>query len=467
MRLRAEGIYKFDTFLPIYNWLYPLSGQPSGLNSARALVSIAEKPIKGRALYIHIPFCETICSFCPFVRGEYKHAEEIDIYVSVLVAEIRRRAEILNRTSNVPVRAIFVGGGTPSLLTPNQILVLGRAIKDSFDISELEEFSFEFEVKSVSDELCDALVNIGATHARFGLQTFDPTYRTLFALTSSLDQVERAAALLPRHFSVTSCDILYGFSGQTEEQFFSDIERVIKLGVSNVDFYPINNTVTQKKLHSAFRRKGFKPMSGMLKFYMNSALRQIMRNHGFLPHNGHGYVRCSLEELNRNPVVTSTYSFVYHEHVYGYDDYDVIGFGVNAISSSQNYSIHNHASRARYLKIGDKPTSDGAVILEHDTSADAVRPLCLRLPYHGKVNRSRLNWNKIPDESKCILSSLIDADLICDNGEEISLSLEGWHWYTNVMFSLLPRSEKEAIESIVKRARTTVGKDIEDSSVPS
>src|SRR5207248_2068900 len=113
---------------------------------------------------------------------------------------------------------------------------------------------------------------------------------------------------LAAEFPHVSCDLMYGMSGETEDDLAQDIERACSLGLRNLDFYPINNVVTQKKLHRAFRREDKRPVSGLTKFYMNIFLRECLRERGFVPHNGHGYVRVSDAEIARDPVVTDTYS---------------------------------------------------------------------------------------------------------------------------------------------------------------
>ena len=470
MQFNAQRIYKFDSFLPIYNWLYPLSGRrahrPDNPSRNSSLELIAHAELKSRALYVHVPFCETICSFCPFVRGEYRDSSLIEAYTKAIISEITRKGAILNRHRQVSVRSIFVGGGTPSILKPEQARNIIEALKNNFDVSQLEEFSFEFEVKSITEELAETLRDCGVTHARFGLQTFDTNYRNLFSLTSTVEQIERAATMLPKYFRYVSCDLLYGMNGQTDVQFVSDIKRVTDLGLNNIDFYPINNVVTQKKLHAAFRKQNLAPISGMTKFYMNAALRQIMLSRGFLPHNGHGYVRCDAGELRLNPVVTKKYSFVYHEHVYGYNGCDVIGFGVNAISSTQGFVLCNEPSREKYIRDINNKGQFVFTVFEHSKEIDAARPICLHLPYHGEVDLMDTEWSLVPDDIKTKIDALLESDLLTANGTRLALTLDGWHWYTNIMYWLLPKLERMAVDTMIKQTLKTPGRTIEETSVP-
>jgi coproporphyrinogen III oxidase-like Fe-S oxidoreductase len=461
MILTGHPALKFDSFFPLYNWIYPLSGSSSarfvGASAASALSEIA--PSGSRALYVHIPFCETICTFCPFVRTATQEDGLVQAYVDALVQEIESKADI-GRVAAAPIGAVFFGGGTPSYLSPQQILQVGNALRRCFDLSHCREFSFELEVKSASWDRLEALKQIGVTHARFGAQTFSTRYRSLFNLTATVDQVHLAAERLLATFPHVSCDILYGMHGESADEFFDDIAHACSLGLSNIDFYPINNAVTQPSLTRGYNARALKPTSGLNKFYMGTILRSAMYERGFLPHNGHGYVKCDQEELIQDPVTTESYSFVYHEHTLGYRDHDLLGFGVNAISSFAGGVAINNASMAEYIK-SIKHGDLSMTVLEHSPATDAARPLCLQLPYHGSVDKSDIRWHELEPQQFDSLARLIANDLVVDSGDVYRLTRTGFHWYSNVMFYLLPLAEQRALRRILARALRDPKKSIE------
>ncbi|HLX52658.1 MAG TPA: radical SAM protein, partial [Aquella sp.] len=217
---------KFDHFMPIYNWLYPISYTKDNENAFSNNLDIFNKiPVSSvtkRAIYIHIPFCDTICSFCPFVRTTFTNEDLIENYVRALIQEIKIKSRY-DTVTNIPIGAIFIGGGTPSILNRNQILEIGKTLKENFNLSQIDEFSCEMEVKSITKEKNEAFKEIGVTHARFGLQTFNKKYRDLFTLTSSLNQIYNAVQSLNDTFSYVSFDMLYGMNGQTEKEFIEDL----------------------------------------------------------------------------------------------------------------------------------------------------------------------------------------------------------------------------------------------------
>jgi coproporphyrinogen III oxidase-like Fe-S oxidoreductase len=299
-------------------------------------------------------------------------------------------------------------------------------------------------VKSLTQERADAMRAIGVTHPRFGLQTFSPKWRETFDLTASLDQIHAAAALLKRLFPYQTFDILYGMSGQDEEELIADLHAAVALGTTNIDIYPIDNIVTQVGLHAKLEQAGAMPTSAARKFGMNVLIDQAMRHAGFMPHNGHGYVRTGAT----NDVVSEAYSFAYHEHVYGYHDFDLMGFGVNAISSTMGHVMTQTHSK----KVYREAVAQGRIpceISHHDRALDFARPLVLRLPYHGRIDTRNVRWDEVHPEVLEKLERLKQEAFIVEDGSSLSLTKLGWYWYVNLMYFLMPNADQLLINGIV------------------
>lgn len=441
--LHQPSLIKFDRQFPIYNFFFPGQGKEISKVSLQEVLALAQNKIKSRALYFHIPFCDTICNFCPFTRGKYSSREAIDQYFESLIAEIRMKADLVD-LKYIPIGAIFFGGGTPSLLSSEQIVKIGELIRSTFNLSDLREFSFEIEAKSLTLDRAQAMREIGVTHPRFGLQTFSPKWREMFNLTSSLEQIYDATALLKEMFPVQTFDILYGMSGQDEEELIADLHAAVAMGTTNIDIYPIDNIMTQVGLHTKLNEAKLAPTSAMRKFSMNVLIDQFMRHSGFMPHNGHGYVRTP----PTSDVVSNVYSFVYHKHVYGYHDFDILGFGSNAVSSTIGHVITNTHGKKIYREIlaeGRFP----CVISQHDVSLDYSRPVILHLAYHGYLDKRQVLWDKVHPEVLRKLEQLKQEGLVVDNEESMFLTKLGWYWYVNIMYYLMPREDQLVMNGIV------------------
>lgn len=190
-----------------------------------------------------------------------------------------------------PITSIFFGGGTPSILLPKHILRIGNAIKDNFDLSSLKEFSFEMNAKTVLPERVAAMREVGVTHGRMGVQTFNPEYRDMFKLSATLENIYYGAELLNKTFDYVCIDMLYGMHGQTAEDIIKDLRQARQLGTSHMDVYPINNGVIQKRLKEEYDKRNFKATSALNKYLFNVLIYDYLHSNEFVPHNGHGYYR--------------------------------------------------------------------------------------------------------------------------------------------------------------------------------
>ncbi len=453
MKLQHGHLIAFDRFMPIYNWYYPIYNTvyDTQLSNPWDIYShVNIEGINSRALYIHIPFCETICSFCPFSRTTFASYSNVKRYVEALIKEITLKCKHKTIT-NIPISAIYFGGGTPSVLEPDEIILIGRVIRDNFDLSQLSEFSFEFEVKSVSKDRIDALKQIGVTHARFGLQTFSEKYRKLFNLTSSLEQIYDASSTLVENFDYVSFDMLYGMHGQTDEEFVADIIQATKMGTNNIDFYPINNLVTQDILRKNYDRDGLKASNGLRKLHLNVLLREYLAKLNFFPHNGHGYVRDgSGNNVKKECITTDKYIFNYHKHVYGYSDTDLLGFGNGSISSFSNITVTNCDDREKYI---DSINSDRIFyqVGEHEHGAFYNKPITMHLPYFGYLDKNLVNWNNVNPFIIDSLEELKKYRLVYENENDFYLTFIGWLWYVNLFYYLSSPCERLGLDMLIKR----------------
>lgn len=455
MNIIKKGLFPFDYQFPLYNFYYPFSGVES-TNTLESYINGLNET-KKRALYFHIPFCDTICSFCPFTRGMYSNSE-VNKYVDALIYELEYKTKKYN-LNHIPINAIFFGGGTPSVLSVENILKIGAKIHELYNLSDIKEFSFEIEVKSISKDKVNALLEIGVTHPRFGVQSFSSKWRDIFNLTSTLEEVYSTIELLGNNFNNVSFDILYGMSGQTEEEIVKDLDTACCTGVTNIDIYPIDNIMSQPLLHNKLKKLNYFPTSAVRKGLMNIIVNNYMRSMGYFPHNGHGYRKLKVDDYR---ITYNEYKFEYHNHVYGYDTYDLIGFGSSAISIMDGIKILNTNNKNNYIEKTIK--GDVENIYKFFTFAKSlfnVRPLVFHLAYFGYINLEKINKDAfllfdIQDK----LTTLENYGLIKRKNNIIELTQVGFYNYVNIMYYLLPDIEKERVEHFIAINLENKSKDI-------
>jgi oxygen-independent coproporphyrinogen-3 oxidase len=186
-------------------------------------------------LYLHIPFCQSICSYCNFNRG-LLDGELKTRYVVALEREIR-----LARFAGGPPRAadtIFFGGGTPSLLEPAEVARLIQACRDTFDLQPGAEITLETNPETATAERLDAFRRGGVTRLSFGVQSFDDEeLKRLGRIHSSARAIEAVRAAQATGFDSVSFDLMCWLPGQSMATWMRTIEQAVALAPEHLSMY--------------------------------------------------------------------------------------------------------------------------------------------------------------------------------------------------------------------------------------
>ncbi len=183
-------------------------------------------------IYLHIPFCAAICNYCNFNRG--LHDEGLRRrYVDALIVHIRNAAD-----PSITADTIFFGGGTPSLLQPQEVARIIQACRDSFDVAADSEITLEANPESSSGETLGGFREAGVNRLSFGVQSFrDEELQRLGRLHSS--QTARQAVALARSagFDNLSLDLMMWLPGQTPAHWLESVEALIALQLDHASLY--------------------------------------------------------------------------------------------------------------------------------------------------------------------------------------------------------------------------------------
>ncbi|MGI8494068.1 MAG: coproporphyrinogen-III oxidase family protein, partial [Pyrinomonadaceae bacterium] len=171
-------------------------------------------------VYLHIPFCKSRCSYCDFATDVYRNAETVERYVSALCREISEfetaKSKIQNPKSKIQIDTIYFGGGTPSLLTPQQLEKILAVIHQKFSVAENAEITMEMNPATMTLETVRAYRNSGVNRASFGAQTFDDTELRRLGRKHTAQDVRETIELLRRaNFENVSFDLIAGLPRQT------------------------------------------------------------------------------------------------------------------------------------------------------------------------------------------------------------------------------------------------------------
>jgi oxygen-independent coproporphyrinogen-3 oxidase len=199
----------------------------------------SERPF---GLYVHIPYCLQICTYCDFVKFESKDLPPTAEYVSLLHQELETRSNMFERRA---LSSVYFGGGTPSLFAPNEILsVLQGIAKQGFILSSDAEVTLEINPGTISRETLKEFLNIGINRFSVGAQTFDEDLLKFTGRKHSVQETEESLELLANAGVNYSFDLLFGLPTQTLEGVRNDVRRALEFSPSHLSAY--NLTVPAK-----------------------------------------------------------------------------------------------------------------------------------------------------------------------------------------------------------------------------
>ena len=185
-----------------------------------------------KSVYIHIPFCKTICTYCDFPKL-YKEEAMIDNYLNALKNEVK---EYYNEEE---IYTIYIGGGTPSCLNSNQLLKL-KEIIDLFKFNNLEEFTFECNIEDISPDLIDYLKTLKVTRLSIGIQSFNKDKLSLLGRNADFkDALEKINLLKENNFNNINLDLIYGLPNERLSDLRMDLKKFLKLKPTHLSTYSL------------------------------------------------------------------------------------------------------------------------------------------------------------------------------------------------------------------------------------
>ncbi len=192
------------------------------------------RPREGVALYIHIPFCNTLCPYCHFFRVPLGPGEEEPFLEAVL-----REAASLKEVASGPVRTVYIGGGTPSLLPPSFYTRLFEAMAGVLPLDRTVEMSLEADA-GVSDEELAQLAEAGFDRVSIGVKSFQESgVRILGAGQWDGDRTLVVSRARNAGFPSVGIDLIYGFEGQGMDDFRSDLKTALAVGPDHISLYAL------------------------------------------------------------------------------------------------------------------------------------------------------------------------------------------------------------------------------------
>lgn len=187
-------------------------------------------------LYIHIPFCESKCIYCDFYSmANNNHL--IDKYINALLVEAVLRKNELNSET---LTTVYLGGGTPSLLSITQLSKIVNGLKKMFDFSEVEEFTIEVNPDDVTAYYIQQAKSLGINRVSMGVQSFNDEDLRFINRRHTAKQATDAIHIIKKAgINNISIDLIYGIPGQNIEIWNNNVDTAISLSVQHISAYTL------------------------------------------------------------------------------------------------------------------------------------------------------------------------------------------------------------------------------------
>ncbi|MCA9406522.1 MAG: oxygen-independent coproporphyrinogen III oxidase [Candidatus Omnitrophica bacterium] len=361
-----ETIQKYDIAGPRYT-SYPTapvwSNQLTEQQYIEKLKNFGQTD-KTLSLYIHIPFCQSMCSFCAcnvIIRQlDPKYGDE---YLNYLFREAEKVAGYIGRKA--AVKQFHLGGGTPTFLNSDQLTQLYQKMEKLFDIDPEGEIAIEIDPRTIDEDKMKTLRSLGFNRVSMGIQDFEEKVQES---VNRIQPIEKVKAFnnwcREMGFQSINFDLIYGLPHQTIQTFQNTVEEVIRLKPDRIALYSFAYLPWMKKHQTKIEDDHLPSNDDKLSIFLN-ARQQFLES---------GYQAIAMDHF---ALITDEMAKAYNDqrlyrNFMGYtvkpaDEY--IGLGVSSIGFVENTFVQNHKVLPEYyrqLDAGHLPVERGKILNEDD-----------------------------------------------------------------------------------------------------
>jgi oxygen-independent coproporphyrinogen-3 oxidase len=302
------------------------------------------------SLYVHIPFCRSMCWYCGCHTIITRKDEPITDYLAALRREIIAVTDVVGTPAEV--RHIHFGGGTPTIIAPDAFRDLLGLLRERLRVVDEAEIAVEIDPRTLSSAMATALASAGVTRVSFGVQTFDPAVQKAINRVQSFEQTAAAVtALRAGGVKGVNFDLIYGLPQQTVQSCIETVEKCLELRPDRLSVFGYAHVPSFKK-HQRKIIESDLPDSEQ-RFMQAEAIAAALV--------AAGYVRIGFDHyaLPNDPLQRAQASGALRRNFQGYTSDScetLIGFGASAIGRLPQGYVQNETVIGRYA---DRTSQDG------------------------------------------------------------------------------------------------------------
>ena len=331
--ITPELIRRFDVSGPRYT-SYPTADrfvEAFGMDDyVRALEQRRQGPAAAAlarplSIYVHLPFCESLCYYCACNKIITKHHERAAPYLALLRREVELHVQHMGR--GAAVSQLHLGGGTPTFLSDEELAWLMDLLRSHFTFQDGGEYSIEVDPRTVTAERLESLRQLGFNRLSFGVQDFDPDVQKAVHRVQPAEQVFALVASARRiGFDSVNVDLIYGLPKQNPQSFARTLEQVCELRPDRIALYAYAHLPERFKPQRRIIMIDL-PLPDAKVSMLASALKTFMQA-------GYVYIGMDHFALPEDALAIAKRQGRLHRTFQGYStqpDCDLVGLGVSAI----------------------------------------------------------------------------------------------------------------------------------------
>ncbi|MEM7601634.1 MAG: radical SAM family heme chaperone HemW [Verrucomicrobiota bacterium] len=347
-------------------------------------------------LYVHIPFCHHICPYCGFYKHEPGKLANAD-FINAILTEAENRG----RNLGIPIKTIFLGGGTPTLLSPKLLKHLCEGLSRTLDFSQVQEWTIEANPATFDLDKARLMKSLGINRVSLGVQSFQQdTLSTLGRDHSPDEAIQAYRTLREIDFESVSIDLMFSIPGQTPELWQKDLENAISLLPDHVSAYNLTYEEDTEFLNR--HQKGELDSSEDRDADLFYATIDTLEDAGFEQYEISNYAKPGHESL--------------HNQAY-WAGADYLGLGPGAVSTLSNERSTSLADTAAYVKAitaGLDTRSDIEILSDEDKRVERI---ALQLRTREGIPTGLVGSNPV--------ESLIQQGLLIEKSGRLRLTRDG------------------------------------------
>ena len=353
-----------------------------------------------KSMYIHIPFCTSICSYCDFCKFFY-NSELADKYIDSLIKEIKANYK------NEVLDTIYIGGGTPSSLTINQLDKLLSFIKTNIKTSNELEYTIECNVMDITKDKLELFKKYNINRLSIGIESFNEKVLSFLERNYTKKDIIERVNLAKEYFTNINIDLIYAVPNETIDILKEDIDSFINLDIPHISCYSL-----------------------IIEDHTKLSIKETEYIDQDLDYDMYKLIESTLEEKGYSHYEVSNYSKDGYESKHNlcyWMNHKYYGFGLGASGYIDNYRYTNTKNINKYLN-GNYISEKEIVTKEIDASNYAI--LGLRTKYG-------VNKKEFKDKIGTSFEDYFDTSDLSSNEKTYYLDKDKWYVENSILIKFI------------------------------